>query len=164
MTTFSKIPKGIPNEGNQPKRSGIYIGVIRKNIDSQRMGRFLVWVSDFGPDREEFWVPVSYASPFAGATNVEPTTTVRQDAKGSQTAYGFWATPPDINNQLLCCFIDGDIANGFWFACIYQQNMNHMLPGIASSKPSGDTQMDREVPHRSAHRGIQQEARRPWKR
>lgn len=146
MTTFNKVPKGYQNEGNQPKRSGVYLGVVRKNIDSQRMGRFLVWISDFGPDVEEYWVPVSYASPFAGATDVRDNDPGDKSQKGSQTAYGFWATPPDINNQLLCCFIDGDIANGFWFACIYQQNMNHMVPGIASHKPTSDPSMEADFP------------------
>lgn len=139
-----QIPKGYRNETILPKRSGIYLGLVRKNLDGQRMGRLMVWVSDFGPDKEENWLPVSYASPFAGATPVKENTD--QDGEDdSQKAYGWWATPPDIDNQVLVCFLDGDVANGYWFACIYPQNMNHMVPGIGSATSTDET-MNQKFP------------------
>jgi hypothetical protein len=128
------IPKGYRNETTSPKRNGIYLGLVRKNYDAQRMGRLLVWVSDFGPDDPKFHIPVSYASPFAGATEVNRTVEDGKTENDSQKAYGFWATPPDVDNQVLVCFLDGDITNGYWFACLYPQNMNHMVPGIAFSE------------------------------
>lgn len=141
MVSNNTIPRGYRNETNLPKRNGVYMGLVRRNFDPQRMGRLQVWVSDFGPDESDYWMTVSYASPFAGASPVRDTKRDGQHMDDSQTTYGFWATPPDIDNQVLCCFLDGDIANGFWFSCIYPQNMNHMIPGIGSDI-STDTAMN----------------------
>jgi hypothetical protein len=140
-----KIPKGYRNETSLPKRSGVFLGLVRKNLDGQRMGRLMVWVSDFGPDSEEYWIAVSYASPFAGATRVSDNKEGGETEDDSQKAYGWWATPPDIDNQVLCCFLDGDVANGYWFACIYPQNMNHMVPGIGSATSTDET-MNQKFP------------------
>lgn len=139
---FSRIPRGQRNETNLPKRNGIYLGMVRQNLDFQRMGRLSVFISDFGPDQEEFWLPVSYASPFAGTTPVRDTIENGKTMADSQKSYGFWATPPDIDNQVLCCFLDGDVANGYWFSCVYPQNMNHMVPAIGFDFPTADAAMD----------------------
>lgn len=141
---FNRTPRGHKSEGHLPKRNGIFLGLVRKNCDAQRMGRLLVWVSDFGPDEPEFWVPVSYASPFAGATPVAETVEDGQSMDDSQKTYGWWATPPDIDNQVLCCFLDGDVANGFWFSCVYPQNMNIMVPALGMDFPTTDSSMDSE--------------------
>jgi spore germination cell wall hydrolase CwlJ-like protein len=145
----NKVERGYRNETHLPKRSSIYMGLVRKNFDAQRMGRLLVWVSDFGPDTPEYWIPCSYASPFAGSTPVSKTVENGKTMEDSQQTYGWWATPPDVDNQVLVCFLDGDIANAFWFACIYPQNMNHMIPGIggnASTDPATNAEFGGMAP------------------
>jgi GH24 family phage-related lysozyme (muramidase)/phage baseplate assembly protein gpV len=77
---------------------------------------------------------VSYCSPFAGATNVETISKANQQTfEGTQTSYGMWMVPPDINNQVLVVFVNGDPARGFWIGCLYNQFMNNMVPGMAAS-------------------------------
>lgn len=110
----------------------IYLAYVKDNQDIQRMGRLKVWIPELGsePTEKDSWVTVSYASPFAGAT--DPTflgNRVERDDQ-SQTSYGWWGVPPDLENQVLVFFINGDPARGVWFACLYQQNMNHMVPGV----------------------------------
>jgi hypothetical protein len=119
---------------------GMHIGIVKKNDDPQRMGRLMVWIPEFGgdPDNATNWINVSYASPFAGST---PSSALRKDGEdmaSSSQSYGWWAVPPDLDNQVLCCFANGNISHGYWIACIYQQNMNQMVPGIASATPTDE--------------------------
>lgn len=113
----------------------IYIGIVKNNQDAMKMGRLEVWIPEMGgePDNKGNWHIVSYASPFAGATSINDTVENSQTMDGTQKSYGWWAVPPDLENQVLCCFVNGDASKGFWFACLWQQNMNHMVPGVASN-------------------------------
>lgn len=119
----------------------VQIGFVRNTADPQRMGRLQVWIPEFGPDIEESWITVSYASPFAGTTNIDEAKVDDESEAGSQKSYGFWAVPPDVGNQVLVCFVNGDSSRGYWFGCIYAQNMNHMVPGIGMNN-STDSAMN----------------------
>lgn len=113
----------------------IYVGIVKNNIDLQKMGRLEVHIPDIGgdPDDSSKWFVVSYASPFAGATSIENNKKDSHEESGTQKSYGWWAVPPDLENLVLVLFINGEATRGIWFACLYQQNMNHMVPGIASN-------------------------------
>ena len=110
----------------------IYIGFVKRNDDSQKMGRLSIWVPEMGgdPNDEGSYVIASYASPFAGATDLTTLNGYTGSKTVSQQSYGFWAVPPDINNEVAVFFANGDISRAYWFACTYPQNMNHMIPGI----------------------------------
>ena len=134
--------------------SGPHIGVVKNNVDPTRQGRLQVWISDLGGDENEpsSWFTVSYASPFFGSTAGRPGVD-RPDQFGTeQQTYGFWAVPPDLNNQVLITFVMGDASRGFWFACIQNTSSTHMIPGIA--RPTGTTKInldsdfgtDRDIP------------------
>lgn len=117
----------------KPIMSFIYIGFVKGNTDVQRMGRLSVWIPEIGGSEKDpaSWITVSYASPFAGATdlvNLKENSTKEDE---SQKSYGWWAVPPDINNEVAVFFANGDITRGYWFACLFQQYMNHMVPGVA---------------------------------
>lgn len=117
----------------------IYVGFVKGTEDAQKMGRLKVWIPELGGDPSDSngWLTCNYASPFAGATNVFANTNGNQ-FQDSQRSYGMWFIPPDVENEVLCCFINGDPGRGIWFACLYQQFMNHMVPGIPGqgSSPS----------------------------
>lgn len=120
----------------------IYVGFVKATDDTQYMGRLKVWIPEIGGDPADpsSWLTVSYASPFAGATNVFANTNGNQ-WQDSQRSYGMWFVPPDVENEILCCFINGDPGRGVWFACMWQQFMNHMVPGL----PGNDSKADLPV-------------------
>lgn len=125
--------------GRMPSLFGVFIGFVMRADDVQRNGRLQVWVPEFGTarDEEQGWFTVNYCSPFAGATNVN---TISKDDiesfEGTQTSYGMWMIPPDINNQVLVMFVGGDSSRGIWLGSLYNQFMNNMVPGMASDTKS----------------------------
>lgn len=135
LGNFSQTPAKYKNEAGPSGVSDgkIYIGIVKNNVDPQRMGRLEVWIPEMGgqPNDTSRYFIVSYASPFAGVTPPGDRVPDSQTYDGSQQSYGWWAVPPDIDNQVLVCFANGDHTKGFWFACILPQNMNHMIPGVA---------------------------------
>lgn len=140
LDTNSRTTKPTSNEkfdalGRTPSLFGVFSGFVKGADDVQKNGRLQVWIPEFGtaPDEEQGWITVSYCSPFAGATNVE--TISKSDIEsfnGTQTSYGMWMVPPDINNQVLVMFIAGDPARGIWIGSLYNQFMNNMVPGVPS--------------------------------
>ncbi len=129
--------------GNRPSDGKIYVGIVKNNTDIQRMGRLEVWIPEMGGDPADSskWVICRYASPFAGATDVNQNTKDGQNLEGTQTSYGMWFVPPDLENQVLVVFAGGAATSAYWFACVWQQNMTHMVPGVASAQsfePGGD--------------------------
>jgi hypothetical protein len=118
---------------------GPYIGIVKNNVDPTRLGRLEVWIAELQGEETGPYITVSYASPFFGSTvgkpGVDDPTTFGTEAQ----TYGFWAVPPDLENQVLVTFVNGDISRGFWFACIQNTESTHMTPGIA--RPSGTTQL-----------------------
>lgn len=119
-----------------------YIGIVKENEDYYNMGRLGVEIPELSTVETTF--TVSYASPFIGASDPNDMDTENTETfEGTQLSYGFWAVPPSINSGVLVSFINGEPSRGYWFACIPQQFMTHMLPNI----PVGDSyQYDEKVP------------------
>ena len=78
-------------------------------------------------EHEQQTYVVYYASPFYGVTPLQ-----KNDANdtyaSSQQSYGFWAVPPDPGSLVLVVFIEGNVSQGFWIACIQNDYMNFMIP------------------------------------
>lgn len=139
MTTLQRhvnTPRSFELElpGRGTLQSKIYVGFVKVVDDSTFMGRLQVWIPELSgdPTDRNGWFLMNYCTPFAGATNYLD----NKNSKGyqdSQRSYGMWFVPPDINNEVVCAFINGDPARGIWFGCLYQQFMNHMVPGIAGT-------------------------------
>lgn len=135
----------IPDWAGYSKKTGVnldagpYIGIIKNNADPARQGRLAVWIADIGgaEDDPSGWFVVRYASPFFGSTLGLPGSPDNDSFAISQQTYGFWAVPPDLNNQVLVTFVGGDASRGFWFGCIPNTQSTHMLPGLA--RPDGNT-------------------------
>lgn len=142
MTSYnrtSSLPQAAQKQpaGRVPKQHGMFIGYVKDNQDGQYMGRLKVWIPEFGssPDDPSGWLTVSYLSPFGGASS--PTEIGKNNVSSfdaTQTSYGMWMVPPDLENQVAVMFANGDTGRGFWFGCAFQQNMNHMIPGYAASE------------------------------
>lgn len=129
-------PKGFEmvGAGRATPLNNIYVGFVKALDDKKRMGRLKVWIPELGgePYDQSTWYTCNYASPFAGATNVFDNTNGDR-WEDTQRSYGMWFVPPDIENEVLVCFINGDPGRGIWFACLYQQNMNNMVPGLSGN-------------------------------
>lgn len=139
--------------------AGPHIGIVKNNVDPTRQGRLEVWIAALGGDQNEksSWWTVSYASPFFGST-VGRSGLDRPDQFGTEKqTYGFWAVPPDLENQVLVTFVMGDPSKGYWFACIQNTPSMHMVPGIA--RPTGSTIInvdsefgtDRDIPAKNVY-------------
>ena len=120
------------NHGS-PNFPFIYIGFVKRNDDAQKMGRLSIWIPEFGgsPNDESAWIICSYCSPFAGCNDITKVPNYTTNTQIAQQSYGLWMVPPDINNEVAVFFAGGKMNRGYWFACCYQQSMNHMVPGIA---------------------------------
>lgn len=119
-----------------PFTEGIYKGIVKKIDTATRAGRLYVYIVGFGgndPNNPANWTIVNYASPFMGTTS-GPTylsgATAAQVNNYSYTrqTYGMFMTPPDIGNQVLCCFPSGESKEGYWFACVVPNLSKHMIP------------------------------------
>ena len=122
--------------GRSPLLDKMYVGFVRETDDDSRMGRLRVWIPEVsGGDGTDptSWFIVSYCSPFAGATSVYSNKPNDQSYTASQRSYGMWFVPPDKDNEVIVAFINGDSSKGIWLGCLYQQNMNNMVPGIAGN-------------------------------
>ena len=100
---------------------GVFVGFVKEANDVRKNGRLRVWIPELGsaPDNPEGWIIVNYCSPFAGATNVETNSKADIESfRGTQTSYGMWMIPPDINNQVLVMFVNGDASRGIWIGSL----------------------------------------------
>lgn len=140
MPSNDRLIKKIPKWANRDSVAGVkydtatFVGIVKNNLDPSRAGRLQVYIPDLGGNEEEpgNWKTVNYASPFYGATfnNNQGQNNSYTDALHT---YGMWMVPPDLGNQVLVVFANGDPDRGYWFACVYTGTVSHyMVPGLAA--------------------------------
>ena len=74
-----------------------------------------------------------YLSPFWGITSVDFVSDAEDNYNNTQKSYGMWFVPPDVGVTVLVTFIDGNPADGYWFACIPSKFGNQMIPAIGAT-------------------------------
>ncbi len=141
------------------KYDSIYEAVVISAKDIQKNGRLVVRLigenvkttdlpDEYVKSEAHLNLTVRWSSPFAGATNISntiksglstlpgssPASDPDKVYDGTQRSYGMWMIPPDVGNKVLVMFIGGDLAKGVVVGCLYQNLMNHMVPGIAKSR------------------------------
>jgi hypothetical protein len=128
-----KSPKWSTHESADGVRlaPGPFIGIVKGNTDPLRSGRLQVWIPELGgdPDDDASWRTVGYSTPFYGVTDQRDS----NDFAGSPHSYGMWFVPPDIGVKVMCIFINGDPARGYYFGCIPEWPNLHMLPAISGA-------------------------------
>ena len=119
-----------PGNSDIANNMGIYVGVVKSIDTSFRTGRISVYIAAFGsePNSPASWFEVTYASPYMGTTTGPTGNPLFNGFSYTKQTYGFFMTPPDIDNQVLCCFPEGKGVVGYWFACITSQLSKNMLP------------------------------------
>jgi len=112
------------------------LGIVKNNIDPTRSGRIQVYLKRLNtPDQDnpKTWTTVSYLSPFFGTVGNTNSPDNAGTFVGNPQSYGFWATPPDLNTEVLCVFLNGDPSFGYYIGCIPQAGLMHMVPALGSS-------------------------------
>ncbi len=143
---ISKSESNIPT-GRVGLHTTLYLAKIKDNADATKMGRLQVWISEFGSLEKDNtgWITVDYCSPFAGATPVSQLGKDDEDFFQTQTSYGMWMVPPDVDNYVLVMFVNGNPSAGFWLGCVFQQNMNNSVP----DKPFEERYRDKNKKYKS---------------
>lgn len=130
------VAKRVSETRNVNLGTGIYIGRIISHLDPSYMGALEVVLlrSDGNRvgDMNQTYV-VQCAMPFFGNTAFEFMGTNKADYNDTQKSYGMWFVPPDIGVTVLCMFVDGNPADGYWIGCVPGRFVNNMVPGIAGS-------------------------------
>ena len=112
------------------------IGIVKHNIDDKRSGMIKVYLKRLEAGDEnnpDNWTPARYLSPFFGTT---PNTSSPSDTgtfKGNPHSYGMWFTPPDLNTEVVCVCLNGDINNTYYIGSVPKIGLMHMVPAIGSS-------------------------------
>ncbi len=129
-----------------------YIGKVKKVHDEDKMGRIWVHIKELDgfEEDESHWHQMSYCTPFGGGTPISDNKS-DPNYQSSQTSYGMWLPQPDLDNEVICMFINGDPNKGIWIGNLFKQNMNHMVPGVAATLtevgylPAGEYNKHKEV-------------------
>lgn len=142
----NKLPNWALRESTPGVRvdSGPHLGIVKNNSDPARLGRLQAWIPDLGGEESEpsNWYTIGYASPYFGSTPGLPGADDQTRFGYEKQTYGFWAVPPDIGNFVLITFIMGDPTRGYWFACLPNTPVTHMVPGISRAVNSDRTLID----------------------
>ena len=113
------------------------IGIVKNNVDPTHSGKLEVYLvrQDSGTDvnNPKNWTPVNYMSPFFGYTATTSSTSDDGKYVGNPNSYGMWMTPPDINTEVICIFLNGDVSQGYYIGCLPNPGVNQMVPAIGSS-------------------------------
>lgn len=115
---------------------GPFLAKVVSHLDPTYMGGLEVEIlRSVGNDHSEGQLhQVKYMSPFYGVTGVDYIATDQYDYNNTQKSYGMWMIPPDPGTTVVIMFIDGDPKRGYWIGCVQDENMNFMVPGIASTE------------------------------
>mgnify|MGYP003332272380 CR=1 FL=1 len=128
--TSKVAPNTVHEKSTNRISPGPYVGIVKNVIDPLYSGVLQVYIPELGgePSDKSSWKNMMYATPFYGRTNIQDGSSYA----GSPHSYGMWFVPPDIDNKVLCMFVNGDPARGYWFACIPDWPALHMVPGISA--------------------------------
>lgn len=126
-------------DGVQPKIDGPgpFLAKVKNHLDGEYMGSLEVELLKHNSEGNSVettgqLITVSYLSPFYGVTPYKGVSD-NDGNEFSQSSYGFWAVPPDIDTTVLVIFAEGNRGKGFWIGCVQDQYMNFMLPGYPST-------------------------------
>ena len=123
------------NEKYLDKDPGPFLATVKFTEDPEKMGRLgvnipaLTGTTDPTPNQITW---CQYLSPFYGVKSLKSVSkTDPYSYKASQTSYGMWAVPPDIDTTVLVIFAKGDHskATAFWMGCVQEPLTNQQIPG-----------------------------------
>lgn len=135
MAIEKRLPANAPTQ--KKLGTGIHMAKVVSHLDPSFMGGLEVTLlrengNSVGNATQTY--TVRYATPFYGSTAFEYMGSNKADFNDTQKSYGMWFTPPDVGVTVLCTFIDGNPAEGYWFGCVPGRFVNNMIPAIAATE------------------------------
>lgn len=130
----------VKKDSSRDPTYGIFIGEVISTKDLSRTGRIQVFISALGKDKTSTSsrYECTWTSPFAGGTDPAAIGGKIESYEQTQKSYGMWMVPPDIGNLVLVCFGDGNLKFPFIIGCLFPDQYNYMVPGMASGKSYSD--------------------------
>jgi len=128
------------NEKYIDKNSGPFMATVKYVNDPQRMGRLGVNIPALTHTTKPTAKQITwcqYLSPFYGVKSLGSVNGADPYGyKSSQTSYGMWAIPPDIDTSVLVIFAKGDggRTTAFWMGCVQEPLTNQQVPGHGSTE------------------------------
>lgn len=118
---------------------GPLIATVVSHLDATKMGALEVVIhrgTSKGADASDaVKVVADYLPAFFGYTPYDAMDGNNRSSSSSQASYGMWFVPPDVGTEVVVIFIENKMSNRcFWIGCVPQPGVNHMVPGLASSK------------------------------
>lgn len=113
------------------KYNSIYVGFVKESADGKLAGRLKVWIPELKTRENDpkGWITCNYCSPFGGTTSwTNLSESIHNTYEKTQTSYGFWAVPPDIDNEVVVLFINGDINKAIWIGSMFKEYIHSMVP------------------------------------
>jgi len=151
--TFSNIVDNVTRD------SGPYIGIVKDNVDTQRLGILRVFIPQLSNNENDpkSWYPVMYLSPFYGYSDPyisnpkkpkKAKTATDSDLRRTKHSYGMWMVPPDIGVKVLVVFANGEVNKGFFIGCIPEGHSHFMVPSLGASDRSDFKQGMTAIPEK----------------
>jgi len=137
IKTFGSFSSNKDTRGGATPIPSAVIGIVKNNVDPAHSGKIDVYLirQDSGLDQDNpaYWTSVNYMSPFFGYTTNTSSTSDDGKFVGNPNSYGMWMTPPDINTEVICVFLNGDPSQGYYIGSLPKPGITQMVPAIGSS-------------------------------
>ena len=105
---------------------------------------------------------VRMISPFFGTTSRDFVGS-EDDYNNTQKSYGMWFVPPDVGSLVVVVFLNGDVGKGYWIGGVPDDNMNFMVPGIASTQQANESTNNQRLPVAEYNKDVHSETGDPTK-
>lgn len=142
---------------NPTPQSGPFLARVISHLDQSYMGSLEVELLHQGSGNissETEVHKVRYMSPFFGMTSVKFNGS-NDTFDDTQKSYGMWMIPPDYGSTVIVIFIEGDPRYGYWIGCVPDENMNFMVPGLASTSTTNEKSNDVRKPTAEYNKNIE---------
>jgi hypothetical protein len=121
-------------DAGRKKEAGPFLATVVSHLDKSYMGTLEVQIyRQVGNNKESEGElqQARYLSPFYGVTNVDFVSDDEDNYNNTQKSYGMWMIPPDVGSTVMVIYVE--TWGYFWIGCVFDEKMNFMMPGYAST-------------------------------
>ena len=121
-------------DSGRKKEAGPFLATVVSHLDKSYMGTLEVQIYRQVGNNKESETELQqarYLSPFYGVTNVDFVSDDEDNYNNTQKSYGMWMIPPDVGSTVMVIYVE--TWGYFWIGCVFDEKMNFMMPGYAST-------------------------------